>query len=936
MTPIVALDIETTGLDPENDAIIDIGAVRFNGNRVEDRWETLVNPGRRIPREITRLTNITDSMVRNAPPIHDVIDDLEYFVGDLPIVGHNVRFDLGFLRRYNILKYNDALDTYDMASVLIPNAGRYNLSALGQSLGILQKPNHRAMPDASVTHQVYIRLFELASSLPLELLAEIVRLGDNVENWDGYGLFFEVLRSRSRETISPRKADPIFYSPLFERPPDQELTPLTPATEPIILDEEEVSSILDHGGEFSHYFPNYEHRPEQVEMLRSITRAISEGQHLLIEAGTGIGKSFAYLIPAALWAIQNGLRVVISTNTINLQDQLINKDIPDLQEALDIDLRATILKGRSNYICPRRLGILRRRGPETPHEMRVLAKVLVWLQTSTTGDRGELNIRGSAEQEVWSRISAADEGCSAENCVKHSGGTCPFYRARQAAHSAHIIIVNHALLLADVATGNRVLPDYEYLIVDEAHHIEAATTDALSFKASKFDILRIFRELGGPNAGILGRLLGTTHDTLTPANYAAIDRLVQRITDYTFQLENLTRNLFNAIEQFLFEQRDGRRIGPYAQQVRILPATRVQPAWLDVEVSWEDTQVIIKSLLDSLETIGQAVAELIEQGHEDSEILEDIFNNLSNVYRRTSEIFENLDAMVFNPQPDRIYWTEVHPNERGLTLQAAPLHIGSLMEKHLWHKKHSVIMTSATLTTAGEFDYLRGRLNAEDAYELALGSPFDFENSTLLYIINNISEPSDRNGHQRAVENALIHSCKATEGRTLVLFTSYAQLKRTSKTIHDVLADDGITVYEQGQGASPHALLESFKAADKAVLLGTRSFWEGVDVPGDALSVLVIVKLPFDVPTDPIISARSETFEDPFYQYALPEAILRFRQGFGRLIRTKTDRGVVVILDKRVLTKQYGRIFVDSLPPCTQRIGLLEDLPREAVRWLNI
>jgi DNA polymerase-3 subunit epsilon/ATP-dependent DNA helicase DinG len=258
------------------------------------------------------------------------------------------------------------------------------------------------------------------------------------------------------------------------------------------------------------------------------------------------------------------------------------------------------------------------------------------------------------------------------------------------------------------------------------------------------------------------------------------------------------------------------------------------------------------------------------------------------------------------------------------------------MQRYLWHEKASVILTSATLTAAGEFDYLRGRLFAEEADELALGSPFDYESSVLLYIANDISEPGDRQGHQRGVEIGLINLCRATGGRALVLFTSYEQLRRTSAAISPQLAKDDILVYEQGEGASPHSLLENFRSAERAVLLGTRSFWEGVDVPGEALSILVIVKLPFDVPSDPIVAARSETFEDPFNQYSLPEAILRFRQGFGRLIRTQSDHGVVVILDRRVLTKRYGQLFLDSLPTCTVRQGPLANLPKMATQWLNL
>jgi DNA polymerase-3 subunit epsilon/ATP-dependent DNA helicase DinG len=257
------------------------------------------------------------------------------------------------------------------------------------------------------------------------------------------------------------------------------------------------------------------------------------------------------------------------------------------------------------------------------------------------------------------------------------------------------------------------------------------------------------------------------------------------------------------------------------------------------------------------------------------------------------------------------------------------------MEEHLWHKKASVVLTSATLTAAGEFDYIKGRLHAQDAEELALGSPFDYESAALLYLIEDIPEPAERHAYQAHVERGLIQLAKATNGRMLALFTSYEQLRRTSEAIAGPLRAAGIEVYEQGEGASPHTLLENFKSSKAAVLLGTRAFWEGVDIPGQALSVLAIVRLPFDVPTDPLVAARSETFESPFYEYQVPEAILRFRQGFGRLIRTQADRGVVAIFDRRVLSKQYGTLFIDSLPQCTLRKGRLADLPRAAARWLG-
>lgn len=932
MSSIVAVDIETTGLNLDEDVIIEIGAVKFNGRRVEDEWSTLVNPHQPIPNFITQLTGITNNMVRNAPTLQDVIGDLIGFVGDVPVVGHNISFDLSFLRRAHALTSNIDIDTYELAAVLMPTASRYNLSALAQQLGILLPATHRALDDARVTHRVFIELVEKAHDLPIELLAEIVRMGQSLD-WQANWPLQQVLRQRAKEPVQAKKARLDAQGPLFEQPIKDEDRRVEGAAGAEPLDVDDVAAVLDLGGKFAKYFDDYEYRPQQVDMLRSVTEALSTSQHLMVEAGTGTGKSFAYLIPAAYWSLKNNTRVVISTNTINLQDQLIKKDIPDLCKALDMPLRAAVLKGRSNYLCPRRLAAMRRRKPENVDEMRVLAKVLVWLLESHTGDRTEINLNGNVERMVWSRLSAEDEGCRLEVCLKRTGGRCPFYRAKMAADNAHILVVNHALLLADTATGNRVLPPYDYLIVDEAHHLESATTNAMSFRVRAVDITRLIRELGGLKTGVLGRFVDLCEDLLKPAQMAALTQLVQKAADLSFRFDNQMNQYYQALDAFLVEKRDGRPLGSYPQQERVLPSIRTLPIWLDVEIAWELANETLINLLEILRELRTPMRELADQDNEEAE---DMWGSLGNMFSRLEEIQKNLDGLTMNPAPNTIYWVELNPKYLEINLNAAPLHIGTMMEKHLWYEKESVILTSATLTAGGEFEYLRRRLNAEDADELLVGSPFDYETSALVYVVTDIPEPSDYNGHQQAVELAITNVAKASGGRMLALFTSYAQLQRTSNRISPILAQEDIQVYEQGEGASANMLLETFRETDRAVLLGTRAFWEGVDVPGEALSVLMIVKLPFDVPSDPIIAARAETFEDPFYQYALPEAILRFRQGFGRLIRTQTDRGVVAVLDKRVLTKKYGRYFIESLPKCTFKQGLLADLPRITERWLNL
>ena len=649
-------------------------------------------------------------------------------------------------------------------------------------------------------------------------------------------------------------------------------------------------------------------------------------------AGTGTGKSMAYLAPAFAWAVQIGKPVVISTNTLNLQDQLIHKDIPDLNLALGTDYLAAVLKGRGNYLCPRRFNTSRSLGPRSPEEARVLTKLLLWLTNGGSGDRSELNLPRE-ESLVWSRLSADSEDCSIENCAQHADGVCPYYRARLAAERAHIIIVNHALLLADIAIGNRVIPEYQYLIIDEAHHLEDATTNGLSFSVTAAEVQRVLRDLGSRSRGLLRQILELARSSLPAEGTTQVDRVISAVSDRTVECNEMSKTLFERISEVLENQREGQELGFYGQQMRIVPATRTLPDWEKVEISWENLRGPLAKIVEKLTDLADDLESLAETGVEAAENL----SVAARIARRSlGEVYKHLERMIFEPDTSNIYWANVRlPGER-LSLHAAPLEVGPLVERYLWHEKEAVIMTSATLTTAGDFDYIRRRLYAQDADDLALGSPFDHESSTLLYLVNDIPEPVQRQAYQRALESGLIRLVKETGGQTMVLFTSNAQLQATARTLADPLASEGIRLFEQSRGASRHALLESFRSTEHAVLLGTRSFWEGVDIPGPALSVLGIVRLPFAVPNDPIIAARAETYDSPFNEYMLPEAILRFRQGFGRLIRTRSDRGVVVVFDRRILSKSYGRIFVDSLPRCSVKPGSLAELPEAAARWLGL
>jgi ATP-dependent DNA helicase DinG len=949
----VALDLETTGLDAERDAIIEVGAVKFRGEEVLETYASLVNPGRPIPYKIQHITGITPNDVRDAPPLFEILPRLRRFVGNNPIVGHNVGFDLGFLRRQDLFQTNAGIDTFELAGILLPHAARYSLGILAETLGITLPATHRALDDARATHALFIALLDQASRLELSVIQTINRLAAR-SDWSLRPVFADLEKGRAKTVFTGSLGQQLAakgmltstdggHGLLWETE-EEEQKPLRPAATPRELDVDKLATMLEEEGLFSQHFPGYEHRPQQVEMLRSVAKALNRGEHLMVEAGTGTGKSIAYLLPALYWATQNGQRVVISTNTINLQDQLLTKDIPDLQHILPLEIKAVALKGRSNYVCPHRVRQMQRsagtgqQGNLSELELRVLAKVLVWMPSTLTGDKQELFLPNAAENAIWSQLCSDAELCPPSRC-RHEN--CFFYRARQAAESAHLIVVNHALLLADIAVENRVLPDYRYLIVDEAHHLEDNITRQLSFQADQRSLERLLSDLS-QQVGIK-RYTGFFHTVSVRCRGAIPEATLSDVQDRVAagheavdQSMGALYDFFNTLTAFL-EEHGPRGGGQYDRRLRLTPAVRRQPAWDQVEIAWDNLSVGLKQVAQALERLGQLLENLDTYDVPD---FDDLWNELVS-YRVQMETTRDQLKVIIEHRPDPgqgegnvITWAEVAANTGVVSLHAAPLHVGELVRRHLLDSKEAVILTSATLRTEENFDYLRERLGAWELDEAAVGSPFDYESSTLLYLPTDVPEPNSP-GYQRTVESALIALVQATRGRTLVLFTSYSQLKNTANAIRERLADEDIVVFEQGSGGSRAQLLDNFKTAERSVLLGTRSFWEGIDVTGEKLSCVVIARLPFAVPNDPIFSARSETYEDAFNQYSVPDAILRFRQGFGRLIRTRTDRGVIVCLDRRVLSKRYGQAFIRSLPKCTTLRNPLAHLPKLAARWID-
>ena len=931
-TTYVAVDVETTGLDPSRDAIIEVAAITFRDAAILDEFDSLINPLVDIPPFISQLTSITDEMVADAPTLHTLRPKLRAKLGDNVLIGHNVEFDLGFLREARLAFGNRRIDTLTLASILVPEAGRFSLSSLADFLHFPTHNGrgHRALADAEQTIELFLALRERALALTLAQLEELVEAGQRL-GWPETLFFEEVLAERARGAFEGNELRQRGRLQRLYTPPKLEGSTLVPEDEPAPLDVESITSLIRPGGQFDRAFPGFEHRPQQVEMLQTVAEAFNNGRHVLVEAGTGTGKSLGYLLPAAYWATGNSRRVVISTNTINLQDQLIGKDIPALQETLHLDLRTAIRKGRSNYICTRLFQQMRRTGPGSADEMTLYARILLWLPHSRTGDVGEIALRTPGERLAWSKINGENPTCTADQCAAEN---CPLHIARRRAEMAHLVIVNHSLLLADLRSNGMVLPEYTDLIIDEAHHLEAAVTDGLSFRADRRFLETIMEEVTRPRAGLIANAQQRIAAVAPKEISQTVDAIAERMRADAQLAMLRTEEFFTTLDFFLRGQE--RERSQFASQIRFTPAVRVQPDYHLIEEAWTDLSKLYAILVKGFQKLIQTVADLshVAQIEGEDELRAALISN----GQMLEEARTNLDALIVKPDPEMIYWVEQFKDT--ISLHAAPLHIGPLVEAHIFQNKETVVLTSATLRTAGygraesTFDYVRDRLHAHEAEELAVGSPFDYKNSTLLYLVTDMPEPNQP-GYQRMLEQAIIDTAGTLGGRTLVLFTANNHLSQTATAIEPKLAARNVTTLAQTQGMSRQQLLEQFRREGaRTVLLGTRSFWEGVDIPGPALTALIIAKLPFDVPTDPIFAARSETYESPFFEYSIPEAVLRFRQGFGRLIRRGSDEGVVLVLDKRVITKRYGQMFLEALPGCTvirQRSDRIEELIN---RWM--
>ena len=650
----------------------------------------------------------------------------------------------------------------------------------------------------------------------------------------------------------------------------------------------DLKHIFGSEGFISQGLDGYEYRPQQLEMANAVSDAFRANENLIVEAGTGVGKTFAYLIPAIDLALSSGETVVISTNTISLQEQLIKKDIPFLQKVLPYSFSAVLAKGRSNYLSRRRLNSLLtyERGLfDTKEEVAELAGIVEWVATTHDGSRADLEKQPMPE--VWDQVVSDRDNCLRSKCPTYD--TCFYFKARRQMQEANLLIVNHHLLFSDLEirrsadVQSAVLPDYQYLILDEAHHLEAIAGKHATVEFTNSRVKRFLDSLDNPSgkSGLSVR-------------YAA-SHLKEPAEDARSQ----ANKLFGAISDWLETQGSQRWGGSITQRI--------------------GSENFVENVLDApLATLQAELKDLRETAQTDDDE-EEITSHL----RRCGNLREDLDLMISHSDPDSVYWIETVKRGRfaRMTLNATPVNVSEAVNEYLFDSMNSVILTSATLATNQNFDFFKKRLGLSECRELIAGSPFDYRRQVEIHVPANMPDPRRSIEYSQSIVTQVKRYLKMTNGKAFVLFTSYRMMDEVYEVVSDYLDGLGIVSFKQGGELSRSQMLDAFKKDTDSVLFGTSSFWEGVDVQGESLSNVIITKLPFEVPTHPVMEAKIKQVEEQggnsFMEFSLPEAILRLKQGFGRLIRTKTDKGMVVILDPRVTTKFYGKHFLNSLPPCT-------------------
>ena len=891
----VAIDVETTGLDPKADRIIEIGAVLFSGGQARGEYSTLVNPGVSLPRQISQLTGIQNQDLQSAPAFEGIVERFLAFIAGLPLCGHQIEFDINFLngelKRTGREKISSPqIDTALLSRIVVPAISRYSLKHVATALGVTLDHAHRALADAKASGHSACSLLSQFTTIPEPVRAAMAHFAPP-----------SLLKTLLFKSLDGRKKIneiSLGYSP--QKP----LKKITPAPSPEELPLETVRQLFSSSGGLSQTMQGFVERPTQTRMAVCVAEALNTATFLVAEAGTGTGKTLAYVCPSALYAVKNNCRVLVSTHTRNLQDQLISKDLPIVKEAMRQELRFCVLKGRSNYLCIQRYYRLIA-GNLTDLSFRERMGILPlirWAMETKTGDieeQGQFNIKWFSR--IWRMICAEAHLCEGKQCPRYT--ECFLQNARQRALGSHIVVINHALFFSEICSETSFLGKIGPIIFDEAHHLESCGHRHLRVEV---DTNRFTQFIDA--AAQLAREIKNRVESIAP-----------EITVSDFK--SIVKRLRLGMNAFLDDCNawvDNQR--PPEDDYQLAYPSGVFSQWASCAG--------LSPILSEAQRLFHQLLQALEPGR-DEQLLRSQVRLLAD---KTSQLKADLDYAAGAEVEDHVFWIEGNRKKGWVKLCGVPLDIGSILSR-LWESNGGpCIFTSATLAVSRSLDYFRQKAGLSGPNEAktrceVFESPFS-PLQAFRAAMRNSPEPDapEYPGYVASVIESLV---SAFRKNVLVLFTSNAMLEAVYEQCKRLPAINQ-TILAQGISGGRAAILDEFKNSACGVLLGADSFWEGIDAPGAACEIVIIPRLPFQVPTHPLTKAIAERIErqagESFFSYTVPEAIIKLRQGIGRLIRSPHDRGALLVLDKRIIIKNYGKRFRSSLDGELLAFSTIEDL----------
>ena len=911
LSDYVAFDFETTGLDPKHDKIIEVAAIHYVNGKPKKTYSTLINPQIPISRFITDITGISNQMVSNAPKEDEIIEDLFKFIGSNPLVAHNIRFDWSYIlalcKRYNIdIPNNPLYDTLQLARAMLFDHPVFNLGALSEFYGLDSSGSHRAKKDTENCGNIFLHLLEELSCYNLEEISRVISV---IEKYDipNKKLYVDlanilVKKGDMKAALSRRVNERLSRKSIYKYEGSKNIENINAA------------DVFSSGGILSKNYDWYEDRVNQVEYANMCDDIINGNNSGVLEAGTGLGKSMAYLFASIKRKYQRETRgpVVIGCNTKHLQDQLFYKDLPQLTKALNTSVTALLIKGRKNYICRTRFNwFTGDRNMISNQDIEAIIPILFWLERTESGDISECNgFLNNRKLWIWSMISSDTGFCTGDICKGNHG--CYYGPIRKLMFEADIIVANHSLLLLE-AKSPGILPEHDTVIIDEAHNLTKSAYDQFRVDLDQQKVLPLLQSINPshPRSKRWNNVLQSISDS-EPSIKVLRENLLNQIEEVRISFESFMEELaINNENRFNKEK--------VYQERPIIHSLEKEYASVNRELS--NFQNTIQSILLCFNNLKKFIIKIDSSRSKYAYLHNILDKGLENI----SELYKSVNILTEDQDFTWVYWKEGYYHSKGtksdqlqLSLHASMIDISELLSNKLYNRKSNFVLTSATLKVDDSFDYFLNRNGLQDMENIVTNdyiSPFSYQDQVVYY---QYGGSNDITSDPVKLSDIIYYIHKTFQKRTMVLFTSVKMLENVSKKIKEKTDGNDIPLFAQSRGASKLSIIKGMHMNKNALLFGTNSFWEGVDLPGDLLEILIVVKLPFDVPSDPLIKSYSKYLDmngiNSFMNFSVPECAIRFRQGFGRLIRTTYDSGVFISLDNRIITKRYGEVILSNIP----------------------